>query len=153
MNRSPIDRLADLTIPDASGCWLFTGSLNAKGYGQCGAADGLPAGAHRRAYVLAYGPLPPDLDVHHVCHVRRCVYPGHLRAVSHERNTQEREGADVRSLTGVRGVSLVGSRYRVTVKHRGKNHWGGSFATLEEAAARAIEFRREVFSRHTEKRP
>ena len=146
MKRTPADRLADKTIPDASGCWLFTGSISPKGYGQCGTHDGLPAGAHRRAYVIAWGSVSIELDVHHTCHVRRCVNPEHLRAVPHERNTQEREGADVRSRTGVRGVSRVGSRYRVIVKHRGKNHWGGSFATLEAAATRAAEFRREVFA-------
>lgn len=45
-----------------------------------------------------------------------------------------------------RNVSLVRGKYRVSVKHDGRNHWGGSFDTLEEAATRAIEFRREVFA-------
>lgn len=139
------DRLASYTIPDDDGCWRFTGSHNPKGYGMCGYAAGYSALAHRRAYQLAYGEVPEGLDVHHTCHVRDCVNPEHLQAVTHKKNTQERLGADMRSLTGSRNVSLVDGRFRVVVKHDGRNHWGGSFDTLEQAEARAAELRRSVF--------
>ena len=145
-NHPPLaERFSRRLVLDPSGCWLFMGHRNPKGYGICASAPGFSVLAHRRSYQIAYGRIPDGLDVHHTCHVRHCVNPEHLAAVSHERNTQERKGADVRSLTGVRNVSYAHGRYRVVVKHHGRNHWGGSYGAIEEAAARAVEFRREVF--------
>lgn len=145
------ERFSRLLVLDESGCWLWPGYQNAKGYGVCAVDldEGLSVLAHRRSWQIAYGEIPAGLDIHHSCYIRHCVNPEHLRAVSHERNTQERKGADRRSLLGVRNVSLVDGRYRVVVKHRGRNHWGGSFKTLEEATIRAEEFRAEVFRWNT----
>jgi hypothetical protein len=61
---------------DASGCWLWTGALNTKGYGQ------FPTGSaylvHRLAYRFAHGSVPHGRLVLHRCDVRSCVNPDHL---------------------------------------------------------------------------
>lgn len=42
--------------------------------------------AHRHAYEITYGDIPPGLEVDHVCSNRLCVNPEHLEAVSHADN-------------------------------------------------------------------
>src|SRR4051812_42591054 len=68
-------RFDRLTIK-GPGCWLWTGGLDAYGYGQVSIGHDGRAKAHRLAFEMAYGP-PSDV-VRHTCDVRRCVRPEHL---------------------------------------------------------------------------
>jgi len=67
------------------GCWLWTAARYPGGYGQF-RANGKGGAAHRFAYELLVGPIPEGLEVDHVCHVRHCVNPGHLQAVTRSVN-------------------------------------------------------------------
>src|SRR5262245_28915102 len=60
-----------------SGCLLWTGRISGQGYGGIN-VDGKPLRAHRLAYELAHGPIPPGLTLDHLCRVRTCVNPDHL---------------------------------------------------------------------------
>jgi hypothetical protein len=62
-----------------SACWLWTGSLR-NGYGQINKGDqsGGMLYAHRLAWELTYGPIPPAMCVCHVCDERRCCRPDHM---------------------------------------------------------------------------
>lgn len=62
---------------DASGCLLWTASVDRKGYGQFSIAAGRPAGAHRVAWTLAFGRWP-ELCVLHRCDNPGCVEITHL---------------------------------------------------------------------------
>lgn len=66
----------------SEGCWLWQASRFPKGYGQFVLARteyGQPrAYAHRVAYVLAHGDIPPGLVVMHKCDTPACVNPAHL---------------------------------------------------------------------------
>jgi hypothetical protein len=65
--------------PDA--CWPWTGAVSSRtGYGMVDAktAGGNRTSAHRRAYRLAYGIDPGDMQVMHRCDVRHCGNPRHL---------------------------------------------------------------------------
>lgn len=65
-----------------SGCWLWMGACNSKGYGRLGASEM----AHR-AVLRTLGTIVPDgLEVDHLCRVRSCVNPAHLDIVTHQIN-------------------------------------------------------------------
>jgi len=72
------------TIPEPnSGCWLWTGSTNEKGYGLIG-WQGKTGKAHRVAYVALVGGVPPNLEIdHRVCKLRCCVNPAHMEVMPH----------------------------------------------------------------------
>lgn len=59
-------------------CWLWTGCLMHKDYGQYRSPDGRTILAHRMAWILTYGEIPDELCVLHVCDEPRCVRPDHL---------------------------------------------------------------------------
>jgi hypothetical protein len=74
-----------LAMVDKDGCWLWTGSRMAGGYGRLRVGDRVKA-AHRVAYELWIGEIPAGLVLHHVCRNRACVRPGHLEAVTLREN-------------------------------------------------------------------
>ena len=75
--------------PGALGCWLWTDNLLVDGYGQFEHYR-----AHRVAYELAVGPIPPGMSICHRCDVRRCVRPDHLFAGTHTDNMRDTVAKD-----------------------------------------------------------
>lgn len=69
-------------------CWLWTGSRTGFGYGNFYAVPGSPVPAHRMAYELMIGPIPPGLQLDHLCRVRACVNPDHLEPVTKDENNR-----------------------------------------------------------------
>lgn len=79
--------------PQPDGCWLWTGSLFASGYG-AHRASGRTVRAHRWGYAQMVRQLSADEHLDHTCHDgsscrppavcqhRRCVNPLHLEVVS-----------------------------------------------------------------------
>lgn len=74
-----------LTPEPNTGCWLWTGATNGPGYGNLG-VDGHNRVAHRIAYLLARGELPPGVEIDHRCRQPACCNPAHLEPVTHEEN-------------------------------------------------------------------
>lgn len=58
-------------------CWVWTGSRNGAGYGTV-TIDGRSDFAHRLAWTLTYGRIPPGKRVLHRCDNPPCVRPSHL---------------------------------------------------------------------------
>lgn len=62
-----------------SGCWLWTGRLNADGYGLVYCGNQSQALATRTMYEITHGILlPSDLCVCHRCDTPQCVNPNHF---------------------------------------------------------------------------
>lgn len=71
-------------------CWLWAGAISSGprgGYGYFTVASRVTP-AHRVAWELWCGPIPEDLTVDHLCRVRNCVRPSHLRLATHRENCQ-----------------------------------------------------------------
>ena len=79
-------RLLDKISPEPnSGCWLWIGATQRKGYGAI-RFDGKFIAAHRVSYTVFRGKIPDGLELDHLCRVHCCINPDHLEAVSHSMN-------------------------------------------------------------------
>lgn len=84
--RTPEQRFWE-KVEKTDSCWLWTAATNpGTGYGQFAIRHGVQVQVHRYSYALANGPIPEGFDVHHTCHVRRCLNPAHLQALSRSQN-------------------------------------------------------------------
>lgn len=88
-----VARIEQEVVKTDDGCWLLQERRpNNAGYvniGWCNGIDPFPyiQAAHEvmaRVYLNGGEPIHPDMEVHHICRVRNCVNPEHLRIIPKE---------------------------------------------------------------------
>lgn len=89
-------RLASKVVRTADGHLAFTGVLDSAGYGLLwDGRRGNNSRAHRVAWELRNGPIPPGMLVHHVCRMPSCCDPEHLELVTARAHTHHHRAAEV----------------------------------------------------------
>jgi hypothetical protein len=71
--------------PDLGPCWVWRGGRY-QGYGTFHPTASTIIRAYRWAYTTLVGPVPPGLELDHLCRNRACVNPTHLEVVPHRIN-------------------------------------------------------------------
>ena len=70
-------------------CWLYTGYINEKGYGQV-YKDEKMIRAHRVSWILAGNTIPNGYLIRHKCRSRNCVNPEHLETGTQRENMNDK---------------------------------------------------------------
>lgn len=75
-------------IPNLFACWTWQGHTDGRSsqYGRFRGDNGQMLYTHRFAYEHFIGPIPPGMEVDHVCENTRCVNPSHLELQTPEQN-------------------------------------------------------------------
>ena len=70
-------------------CWLWKQSTGSHGYGQTWDGNTVIL-SHRVAWVLSNGQdIPEGMTIDHICRVRKCCNPSHLRMLSNIDNAKD----------------------------------------------------------------
>jgi len=83
----PGNALVNYTPVTESGCWLWNGGWNVRGYGKCSRHGKVWAYAHRLFYTHFVGPIPDGACVMHKCDTPPCCNPDHLILGTRHENT------------------------------------------------------------------
>lgn len=79
-----------------TGCWISRYKPSSSGYSMVSWSDnGVPGRrlVHRVVWEHLNGPITGGLVVDHICHVRRCINPAHLRLLTHAENVRDQPNA------------------------------------------------------------
>lgn len=91
MQQDLLERFLNKIRPQGNdGCWLWAGALSSGskgGYAYIWHRErGRVECAHRVSWELFRGPVPEGMTIDHICRVRNCVRPDHLRVATHREN-------------------------------------------------------------------
>lgn len=133
-------------VAKSDGCWEWQGHKFERGYGGFQVKNKDRA-AHRVCWEIVHGPIPEGMFIDHLCHNPGCVRPDHLRLATPKQNAENRRGPSASNKhSGVRGVHPNGKGWTAQVGHNGKHLYLGTYSTIEEAEAVAVEARRRLYT-------
>lgn len=119
---------------DLGPCWIWGGgTLSDSGYGRLERKTGSVL-VHRFTYETFIGPVPDDLELDHLCRVRKCCNPAHLEPVTHRVNSLRGETIPARNAakthcpqahrydpTNTNDYTRTGQRYcKACIRERGR---------------------------------
>jgi len=112
-------------IKKTNSCWLWIGPKSDRGYGIVNFSDGSKKYAHRVSYEFHIGKINKGLHMDHICRVRSCVNPKHLRSVTPAINSMENSngvGATNAAKTKCVWGHEFSKKNTYFFKRNGKNH-------------------------------
>lgn len=84
-----LERILEGVSPEPfSGCWIWTKSVDRKGYANSSDSSFATRKAHILLYMHLVGPIAEGLQLDHLCRVRCCVNPAHLEPVTLAENVR-----------------------------------------------------------------
>lgn len=120
-----IERFESKTMPiPITGCWIWMGGRNPRGYGIACHNHTKNGLAHRRSWELYKGPIPEGMQVGHKCNVYACVNPEHLFLAPHlkiHRHHSRVKGPPQRKLTEAQVFEILttsGSNLILAIKYK-----------------------------------
>lgn len=141
------DRLfARVEVTD--GCWYWKGPTSGGGYGKI-SVNREGRVVHRVCYELLVGPIPENLVLDHICRVKHCVNPSHLRAVDSRTNSVENSvspmAVNAAKTHCVNGHELSGDN----VKHESGVYKGWAYTRRHCLACRRLADRKRRARKRT----
>ena len=82
MRKTDEQRFREKVKKDKSGCWLWTGRVDHRGYGRF-FWQGRDRPAHYYTLMKAGRPVPKNRETHHICQKRNCVKPADIEILTH----------------------------------------------------------------------
>lgn len=137
-NRTP------LFIENTHGCWLWNRRLTHDGYGQWRHSGDRYIAAHRWIWWLVMGDIPDvGYELDHICRVRRCVNPDHLRVVTRHENMRRATNTklDPEKVVEIRKMKAAGAINREVAEK-----FGISIATVRKVYNKSHAGRRGSWS-------
>lgn len=114
------ERLEAGTVRQADGCRVWQRSTTTNGYGQI-RIDGRLVKVHRVVYEMQVGPIPPGMQIDHLCRVRACCEPTHMEVVTNRENVLRGIGPTARNAAKthcLRGHPFSGNNLRIASSGR-----------------------------------
>ena len=142
---NPIDALVARSMPvTESGCIIWTGALDSKGYGQI-VINNKKVPAHRFAWEIeTKEQIPENLRLDHKDHCSKsCINPDHLRLATHAQNVQNQASVRSDNTSGYRGISWQKAVQKWRVRIGTTNF--GHYSDLEEAIRVRDKAREEMY--------
>lgn len=93
MSRLGVDRYEIREMGHSTPCWVWSGPLTNRGYGQIKLDQRTCKRSHRVMYEREVGPIPAGLTLDHLCRVRACINPEHLEPVTIAENVRRGDSA------------------------------------------------------------
>lgn len=130
IGRPPVSmavKLENYAPEPTTGCWLWTGTVTDRGYGQVSRGDGRMVSAHRASYEHHVGTIPNGQFVCHRCDTPCCINPVHLFLSDQVGNMRDayRKGRSKAAKTRARATCHRGHEYtaeNTRVDRRGHRH-------------------------------
>ena len=142
-----------VTQGDPTDCWIWSKSLNKKGYGRFQDGKTLK-GVHRFAYQDKVGPIPLGSQIDHKCRRRSCVNPKHLQIATGKLNSENVATVGRKGASQYRGVDwhARSGKWRARVHNDGVVHYLGHFSSELDAANAALAKRLELHTNNLQDR-